>query len=60
MPIVFDEITAEVAPPADSQRGSGGSGGEQSSAETQSPDSADNLRSMLALLLEREARCRAD
>ena len=60
MPIVFDEISAEVAPQAENQRGSGGSGSDPPSADAQPADSIDNLRSILALLREREARCSAD
>ncbi len=59
MPIVFDEITAEVAPPPDSQRGAPDSDADAASAAAQ-PADPNQLRSMLALLREREARSFAD
>lgn len=60
MPIVFDEISAEVAPPGEGQRHDGDAPSDRSAADAQPADNAHQLRSMLALLAEREARCFAD
>ena len=57
MPIVFDEVTAEIAPPAESRSGAQDDPGAR---EAPQPDPVATLRRALALLAEREARCRAD
>lgn len=57
MPIVFDEVTAEIAPPAET---SGRGGTQEPSARDAAPDPVEQVRHALALLREREARSRAD
>lgn len=56
MPIVFDEVTADIAPPADAAAGPGSAAAPQASA----PDPVEQVRQALALLREREARLIAD
>lgn len=57
MPIVFDEVTADIAPPADSR---GAAEDAPGAGDTPPPDPLATLRRTLAVLAEREARLRAD
>lgn len=59
MPIVFDEINAEVAPPAEPRRG-GDEAPAREGGEAGAQQPLDELRMTLALLHERELRCKAD
>ena len=57
MPIVFDEVTAEIAPPPESAAGSTTTA---PGARPEAPDPVEQVRHALALLHEREARAIAD
>lgn len=56
MPIVFDEISAEIAPPS----GTAGAQQQQAPDAAAAPDPVEQVRQALALLREREARSLAD
>ena len=57
MPIVFDEVTADIAPPADAAPAPSG---DAAAPSFDSADPVEQVRRALALLREREARLIAD
>ena len=57
MPIVFDEVTADIAPPADAAPDASGNAAAPGSDNA---DPVEQVRRALALLREREARLIAD
>jgi len=58
MPIVFDEISAEIAPPAGGTEA--GAGSAPTAPPGDAPDPLEQVRRALTLLREREARSLAD
>lgn len=57
MPIFFDEVSAEIAPP---DAAAAADGARRAPAPAAAPDPVEQVRHALALLREREARAVAD